>query len=401
MKKLLMLSALMLSFAASANDAELIKQGEYLTRMGDCASCHTINDAKPFAGGNALPTPFGVIYSPNITPDETGIAAWSFDDFYRALHDGRGIKGQPLYPAFSYTSFTKVTQADAKAIFAYLQSLKPIKQQNKEPKMDFPYNVRSLLHGWRTLYFTAGEFKPDAKQSEQWNRGAYLVEGLGHCNECHSPRNALGAVNKSEMLAGGHIPMQGWYAPSLSMQKGGGLEGWTRDDLKQLLKTGLSDKGGVIGPMADVVRNSTQYMTDADLEAVAVYLESLSAPQVVAKPATKQASDYAQGKKLYASHCSDCHGEKGEGVKGIYPTLAGNNTVTGLDGVNAIRSVLLGGFPPATQSNPEPYSMPPFAGGLSNAEVAAVVNYIRQSWGNMATEVEAATVNEMRAKTVR
>lgn len=382
-------------------DEDLVKKGEYLARMGDCASCHTVNESKPFAGGNAIPTPFGVLYSTNLTPDETGIGGWRFEDFYRALHLGKNRQGQPYYPAFPYTSFTKVTQDDAKAIFAYLQAQKPIKQPNKNPKMDFPFSERVLLNGWRWLYFSEQEFQPDPKQSAQWNRGAYLVEGLGHCNECHSTRNALGAVKRSGWLAGGHIPMQGWYAPSLSMKDGGGLAGWTRAEVKQLLKTGFSAKGSVIGPMADVVRNSTQYMNDEDLEAVALYLESLPAAPVEPVHEQPKAADYAQGKAIYEDHCQDCHGQQGEGVAGIYPSLVHNQTVVGLDGVNAMRSVLLGGFPPATQGHPEPYSMPPFAKQLSNADIAAVVNYIRQSWGNNASAVQAEAVNQMRSKTLR
>lgn len=396
MKKMLIIGLFSLAATAQASDVDTIRKGEYLARMGDCASCHTIDEAKPYAGGNALPTPFGVIYSPNITSDESGIGDWSFEEFYQALHEGLDRNGYPLYPAFSYTSFTKVSKDDARAIFAYLQSLEPIRQPNKKAEMFFPYNIRSLLHAWRTMYFTAGEFKPDPNQSERWNRGAYLVEGLGHCNECHSTRNALGAVNKSELLAGNLIPMQGWYAPGLSTKTGGDLEGWTRDDLKQLLKTGTSRKGGVIGPMADVVRNSTQFMTEEDLDAVVDYLQSIPAPRLKPEKTTTQAADFAHGRKLYQAHCTDCHGDDGEGVSDVYPPLAGNTTVTGLDGVNAIRSVLLGGFPPATQGNPEPYSMPPYAGSLNDAEVAAVVNYIRQSWGNAATAVNAGKVNELR-----
>ncbi len=385
--------------AAATSDADLIAKGKYLTRAGDCVSCHTVMGGQPFAGGHALETPFGTIYSPNITPDDkTGIGTWTFKDFWMALHYGKGENGKLLYPAFSYTSFTNVTMEDAKAIYAYLQSLPPVRQENKPHELNFPYNVRKLLVAWRALYFTPGVYEPNPKKSDEWNRGAYLVQGLGHCNECHTSRNFLGAMNEDTPLAGGELPMHGWYAPNLSMKEGGGLEGWTTEDLVELLKTGFSDKGGVFGPMADVVRNSTQYMTRDDLRAIATYLKSLPAPAKKQPTAKKKAANYDAGKAIYAKQCDGCHGKDGKGNYGVYPPLANNSTVTEPSGINAIRSVLLGGFPPATKGNPFPYSMPPFAGDMSNEDVAAVVNYIRQSWGNDAVAVTAKDVAKSRSK---
>ena len=378
-------------------DPAVIAQGQYLAHVGNCISCHTLG-GKTFAGGRALPTPFGTIYSPNITPDEiTGIGNWSFDEFWQALHNGVGHEGQLLYPVFSYTSYTKVTRDDAFALYAYLNTVPAIHQPNKEHGFGFPYNIRSTLYVWRSLYFKAGEYQPDPAQSEQWNRGAYLVQGLGHCNECHTTRNALGAMDQKNQLSGGQIPIQGWYAPNLSMQKGGDLEGWSVEDMMQLLRTGISAKGGALGPMAEVVRNSTQYYSDDDLKAVALYLNSLPAPQAKPAIAVVKASDYVVGQKLYQDNCASCHGEQGQGELGIYPTLAGNPTVTEPTGVNATRSVLLGGFSPATIANPEPYSMPPFAGQFNSEEVAAVVNYIRQSFGNQANPVDVPFVAKQRA----
>lgn len=396
------LFACFISMGSWANAAEsktdFIKKGEYLTRVGDCVACHTVSEQKLFAGGHAMRTPFGTIYTPNITPDEkTGIGQWTFEHFWQALHHGKGYRGELLYPAFSYTSYTKVTREDALAIYTYLQSVPAINQKNRTHNLTFPFNIRSLLYAWRLLYFTPGEYQPDNSQTDEWNRGAYLVEGLGHCNECHTTRNALGAMNQKTSLAGGQIPIQGWYAPNLSTQTGGGLEGWSQKDVVALLKTGLSEKGGAIGPMADVVRNSTQYMTDTDLNAVAVYLASLPAPAVSSNQPLVEARDYALGQEIYTQHCDSCHGQQGQGVKGIYPVLAGNPTVTEPTGINAIRSVLLGGFSVATKDNPEPYSMPPFAAQLNSKDVAAVVNYIRQSWGNNATPVLATEVAKARS----
>jgi mono/diheme cytochrome c family protein len=384
--------------AAAVHDPARIAQGEYLATVGDCAACHTEQGGVRYAGGRSLETPFGDVPAPNLTPDpDTGLGQWTFDDFWQALHNGSGRHGELLYPVFSYTSFTKVTRADALAIFAYLKSLPPTKQQATPLGLNFPYNVRSSLLAWRAMYFKPGVFKPDPEQSAAWNRGAYLVEGLGHCNECHAPRNALGATPKNGQLTGGQIPQMHWYAPDLSTRRGGGLDGWSGRDIIDLLKRGQSAKGAAFGPMAEVVHNSIQYLNDDDLSAMAVYLQSLPprAAQVsVVVPMT--AESHAQGEAIYAAQCTQCHGSDGAGVAGIYPPLNGNTSVNEPSGINAIRSVLLGGFPPVTTGNPQPYSMPPFARQLSNDEIAAVVSYTRQSWSNRASAVSEDQVSNLR-----
>ncbi len=375
---------------ATLKDPALIAKGEYLATVGDCASCHTERAGVRYAGGRVLPTPFGNISAPNITPDrETGLGGWSFEDFWQALHSGKGRHGELLYPVFSYTSFTKVTRDDALAIFAYLQSLPATHQPAKPMGLGFPYSVRNSLKAWRALYFQEGEFQPDPAKPDAWNRGAYLVQGLGHCNECHAPRDSLGGSQNKPSLAGGQIPVQNWYAPDLSTQANGGLEGWSEQDIIDLLKTGQSARGAAFGPMAEVVLQSTQHMRDEDLRAIATYLQSL--PARVAMPEEKSQLDtkpiLVQGAKVYAERCADCHGKDGNGVPGIYPPLNGNTSVNEPSGINAIRVVLLGGFPPVTKGNPRPYSMPPFAQQLSDSDVAAVVTYIRQSWSNHASLV--------------
>jgi mono/diheme cytochrome c family protein len=383
--------------AAALRDPALIARGEYLATLGDCAACHTAQGGQRYAGGRSLGTPFGDVPAPNITPDpDTGIGAWSFDDFWRALHEGKGRQGELLYPVFSYTSFTKVSRDDALAIFAYLKSLPPVQRPDAELGLDFPYNVRSSLLAWRALYFKPGEFKPDPAKSPAWNRGAYLVQGLGHCNECHTTRDSLGGIEPDRHLTGGQIPQLGWYAPDLSTQAGGGLDGWRAQDIVDLLKTGQSAKGTAFGPMADVVRLSTQHMSDADLQAVATYLQSLPPRAQPASAPFARAASHEHGGQLYAQRCADCHGKDGRGVAGVYPPLDGNTSVTEPTGINAIRSVLLGGFAPATAGNPQPYSMPPFAQSLSDADVAAVVGYIRQSWSNRAAAVQPADVGNYR-----
>ncbi|WP_199100458.1 cytochrome c [Dyella sp. ASV21] len=376
--------------AATLKDPTLIARGEYLATVGDCASCHTTQGGARYAGGRVLATPFGNVPAPNLTPDrDTGLGEWSFEDFWQALHSGIGRHGELLYPVFSYTSFTKVTHDDALAIFAYLQSLPPVHQPSKPLGLDFPYSVRNGLKAWRALYFREGTYQADANRSAEWNRGAYLVQGLGHCNECHAPRDALGGSQSNPALVGGQIPAQNWYAPDLSMQANGGLAGWSQQDIVALLKTGQSSRGTAFGPMAEVVAQSTQHMHEDDLRAIAIYLQSLpprAAPKADSSPLDTK-TVLVRGAQVYVERCADCHGKDGNGVAGIYPPLSGNSSVNEPTGINAIRVVLLGGFPPVTAGNPRPYSMPPFAQQLSDSDVAAVVTYIRRSWSNQASPI--------------
>lgn len=375
---------------ARLQDPALIARGAYLATVGDCAACHTAQGGKPYAGGRALPTPFGEVPAPNLTPDDaTGLGRWSFDAFWRALHEGVGRDGHALYPAFPYTSYTRVSREDAFALFAYLKSLPPVRNQADAPSLRFPYDLRAGLATWRTLYFRPGEFVPDTSQSAEWNRGAYLVQGLGHCNECHVARDNLGGLPSNETLTGGQIPAQNWYAPDLSTRAHGGLEGWSTDDIVTLLRTGQSRKGAAFGPMADVVMQSTQHMHEGDLRAIAVYLQSLPPRPAPAQRGSQMdaTAQLDRGGKLYAQQCASCHGKDGQGVAGVYPPLAGNTSVTEPTGINAIRIVLLGGFAPTTSAHPRPYSMPPFAQQLSDGDVAAVVSYVRHAWSNNAAPV--------------
>ena len=394
------------SAAARADDKALIAKGEYLARAGDCIACHTNPGGGLFAGGRAMPTPFGTIYSSNITPDpETGIGSWSADDFYGAMHTGRFPDGGLIYPAMPFGSYTKVTRADSDAIFAYLRSVPPLHHPNRPHDLDFPYNNRSLILGWRTLFFDEGEYVPDTTKSAEWNRGAYLVQGLGHCAMCHSPINALGGNSQSEAFEGGLIPMQNWYAPSLTSNKEAGLGDWSLDEIVQLLRTGISDRGAVYGPMAEVTFNSLQYLSDADVRAMAIFLQSLgqgSPPgtETSALPASESSLLLAFGETVYKTHCASCHAADGRGMPPEYPPLAGNPSIQMQSAVNPIRMVLNGGFPPGTIGNPMPYGMPPFAQSLSDDEVAAVVTYIRAAWGNRGAAVSARDANQLRTAPV-
>lgn len=395
-------TAIRASESVAANDPALIARGEYLARAGDCIACHTAPEGKVFAGGRAMPTPFGTLYTSNITPDrDTGIGRWSADDFYRTMHEGRFPDGGLLYPAMPFASYTKVSRQDSDAIYAYLLRIEPVSQKNREHELQFPYNNRSLVLGWRTLFFTEGAFKPDAQKSDEWNRGAYLVEGLGHCGMCHTPINALGGNSEADAFKGGLIPMQDWYAPSLTSNKEAGLGTWSIQDITDLLQKGVSARGVVYGPMADVVYNSLQYLSHADIRAMAVYLKSIAQdspkPVVSRLPHAESSLLVSLGKSVYESDCASCHGLRGEGKPPHYPPLAGNQSIQMDSAVNAIRMVLNGGYPPGTSGNPMPHGMPPFSVSLSDDEVAAVVSYIRTSWGNTGAPVSAAEANQLRA----
>ena len=391
---------------AAPDGASLLANGEYLARAGDCIACHTAPEGKLFAGGLAMKTPFGTLYTSNITPDpQTGIGTWTSDQFYSTMHNGRFPDGGLLYPAMPFASYTKVTRADSDAIYAYLKSIAPVRQPNRPHDLRFPYSNRSLIIGWRTLFFTEGEYKPDPSKSADWNRGAYLVEGLGHCGMCHTAINALGGSSDSQAFEGGLIPMQNWYAPSLTSNKEAGLGDWSIQEISDLLRTGTSSRGAVYGPMAEVVYNSLQYLSDDDTRAMAVYLKSLTQGTSPEKPSTPLPSAESSlllslGRTIYDRQCALCHGAVGQGMPPDYPPLAGNPSIQMSSAVNAIRMVLNGGYPPGTAGNPRPFGMPPFAQRLSDDEVAAVVTYIRTSWGNRGEPVSARQANELRSATL-
>jgi mono/diheme cytochrome c family protein len=375
--------------AASSASTDM-GRGQYLVAAGDCIACHTAIGGAPFAGGRAIETPFGTVYASNITPDvATGIGGWSRDDFWRALHEGRSKDGRLLYPAFPYPNFTQVTRDDADAMFDYLRTLPPVAQANTPHALRFPYKTQAALTAWRVLFFRPGEFKPEPARSAEWNRGAYLVRGLGHCDACHTGRNVFGAVSHKLDLGGGLIPMQKWYAPPL-------VSGWDADSIAALLTTGISPRGMAMGPMAEVVYRSTQNLSPADARAIAAYLQSLTLQAPQGEATVPQGSIMARGAGLYAEHCAECHGDNGEGAFPAYPALARNPSVSAPLAANAIKAVLHGGYAPVTSANPRPYGMPPFFGTLRDADVAAVLTYVRASWGNGGAPVSTLDVERYR-----
>lgn len=369
----------------------LVARGAYLARLGHCAGCHTAPGGADYAGGRALPTPFGNVYGGNLTPDnETGLGRWTADDLWQALHHGRGAGGRRLLPAFPYTAYTHVRREDSDALYAYLRSLPAVRQPNRPHELRFPYNTAWALAAWQWLYF-----KPaDAALQTPLTRGAYLVRGLGHCSACHAPRNGWGA--EAAALSGADMPGQPWHAPSLHPDP---ARPTTAADLVALLRVGMSRHGSAVGPMAAVVFGSTQHWSDEDLEATAGYLLSLPPQRRDAEASGASTSPAAPaiheaGRQVYAEHCADCHGAQGRGVAGVYPPLAGNATVLQPSARNLVQVIQRGSFAPATAGNPRPYGMGPQ--DLSDAEMAAVTTYLRQAWGHRAPAVSEIEVIRLR-----
>ncbi|RON55696.1 c-type cytochrome [Pseudomonas frederiksbergensis] len=400
------------SINAAEVDQNLIKQGEYLARAGDCVACHTAKDGKPFAGGLPMETPIGTIYSTNITPDKTGLGDYSFEDFDKAVRHGVDKNGSTLYPAMPYPSYASVTEPDMQALYAYfMHGVAPVAQENKASDIPWPLSMRWPLMGWRWLFAPAvADYHAAPGADAVVSRGAYLVEGLGHCGACHTPRaltmqeKSLNAGEGSTFLSGS-APLEGWIAKSLRGDHKDGLGSWSEEQLVQFLKTGRSDRSAVFGGMSDVVTHSMQYMTDADLTAIARYLKSLPAndPNDQPHPYDKQVAqalwkgdDSQPGASVYIDNCAACHRTDGHGYTRVFPALAGNPVLQSEDPTSLINIVLKGGTLPATHTAPSTFTMPGFAWRLSDQEVADVVSFIRGSWGNSGSPVKASTVADLR-----
>ncbi|MDP9508936.1 cytochrome c [Pseudomonas protegens] len=415
--KALVIATLALLGSASVSAAEvdqqaLVKQGEYLARAGDCVACHTAKDGQPFAGGLPMETPIGVIYSTNITPDKTGIGDYSFEDFDQAVRHGVAKDGSTLYPAMPFPSYARVSDADMQALYAYfMKGVAPVVRDNQDSDIPWPLSMRWPLSIWRWMFAPSVETPALATGSDPViSRGAYLVEGLGHCGACHTPRaltmqeKALSASEGSDFLSGS-APLEGWIAKSLRGDHKDGLGSWSEEQLVQFLKTGRSDRSAVFGGMSDVVVHSMQYMSEADLTAIARYLKSLPAndpkdqshsyDQQVAEALWK-GDDSQPGAAVYIDNCAACHRTDGQGYTRVFPALAGNPVLQSADATSLIHIVLKGGTLPATHSAPSTFTMPPFAWRLSDQEVADVVNFIRGSWGNQASAVKAGDVAALR-----
>jgi mono/diheme cytochrome c family protein len=382
--------------AGSGQDFSQIERGRYLTAVGDCAACHTKPGGKPFAGGLAIETPFGKVVAPNITPDnETGIGLWSDEDFVRAVSQGIRRDGTHLFPAMPYTFYTQVGRDDVLAIRGYLETVPAISNSVSADQLPFPLSVRADMAAWNALYFKSGEFRPDANKSAEWNRGAYLAEGLMHCGMCHTPKNFAGGDKTGEQLQG--YALQGWFAPDLTTDPRRGLGSWSIDDIVTYLKTGHNRFAAATGPMADEVANSSGAMTDPDLRAVATWLKDQPSPkEAAARPIDADDKAMKLGAAIYADECSACHSPNGTGIAGLFPALAGAPSVQSTDPTSMIRVVLAGAQSVATDSAPTAPAMPTFAWLLNDRQTAAVLTYIRNTWGNAAPEVAVGDVAKRR-----
>ena len=388
--------------------ATQISQGQTLLNLGNCLACHTERGQPLGAGGRAFETPFGSVYSSNLTPHmDQGLGTWQADDFWRALHYGKSKDGRLLTPVFPYKHTTLITRDDSDAMFAALKTLQPETTQKPIPKVSeslaWPYNSAVAIAIWRSLFFSSGTYKPQDSKSNEWNRGAYLAQGLGHCAACHSPRNAWGASGEVNDFSGGLMPLVNWYAPSLMSAQETGLAQQSISEIVLLLKSGQNATAVASGPMAEVVQHSMQHWPEADLLALATYLkeqaQTNSVSVITNKPSiTKSPGNFLNlGAKIYEQHCEQCHQSQGQGVTHAYPALAQNRAVLLSDPTNLVQAVLYGGYPAATTHNPRPFGMPPFVLTLEDREIAAVLTHLRSQWGNQAAEVTPLQVNRIRA----
>jgi mono/diheme cytochrome c family protein len=402
--KQLAAGALLLALGSTAGQAQysdqqdftFIERGRYLAHVGDCFACHTSPGGKPFAGGRPIETPFGKLVSPNITPDQqTGIGSWSAEKFYRSMHDG--VSGdEHLYPAMPYPYYTKASREDVLAIRAYLGTVEPVTNSVTSNQLPFPFDVRASMVGWNTLFFKSGEWQTRTDKSAEWNRGGYLVEGLGHCGACHTPKNTLGGDENSRHLQG--YQLQGWFASDITNNAHTGLGSWSVDDIVEYLKTGTNAYATAAGPMAEEVMDSTSYLTLADLRAIATYLKDQPGATNDEKPAALANDDPRMrvGLAIYQDQCAACHTFSGSGISRLFPSLKGSPSVQSAHADSVVQVILNGTQAVATHYAPTGPAMPAFAWKLSDDQVAAVATFVRNAWGNTAAPVSAGDVKHAR-----
>ncbi|MET4186611.1 mono/diheme cytochrome c family protein [Bradyrhizobium sp. JR7.2] len=397
---LLSASAVCRAYAGSANMQEFtqIERGRYLSILSYCAGCHTVPGGKPFSGGRPIETPFGNIVSPNLTPDlDTGIGAWSDDQVDVAVRKGIGRTGAHLYPAMPYNAYTRLSRDDVMAIRAYLNSLEAVRSSRNANTLPFPFNIRSAMIVWNALYFTPGEYKPDPTKSGEWNRGKFIVDGPAHCGACHTPKTLLGGDRTDQYLQGANL--QGWSAPDITNNRRTGLGSWTAEDVALYLKTGHNRTTAATGPMAEAIELSTSKMRDEDTRAIATYLKSLPGNADEATLAPMDTNIMAAGGAIYRDQCSACHGIEGKGVPHLFPALAESTMARSNDPTTAIRIVLRGARSVGTIAEPTAPGMPSYGWQLDDREIAAVLSYIRNSWGGATTPIDAKDVTRVRSDT--
>ncbi len=392
---------------APAN-ASLVARGEYLARAADCAACHTVRGGKPFAGGLAFTLPFGKLWSSNITADKvTGIGNWSDDDFVRALHEGIRKDGQRLYPAFPYTSYTALSRSDALAIKAYLFSLPSVRQETPKPALGFPFNQRWAMGFWNAAFFKSERFAADPKRSARWNQGAYLATALGHCNECHTPRNLGFALDHGEELGG--TLLEGWRAVNITADPKFGIGAWSDDEVANYLVDGHADgRGSAAGPMGEAVENSLQYLDPADARALVAYLRTVgprSGPNPIdvdhrptlATSSTRsmpaRMKSEGEGFALFAGACASCHAWDGSGRQSGYASLVGSSSVNDPSGASVTKVILKG---VDMHIHGRAVFMPAFGNAYSDDEIAALANYVIGQYGSKTGQVSALIVSKQR-----
>jgi mono/diheme cytochrome c family protein len=367
------------SAAAQQND-EQIARGETLALAGNCASCHTAPDGEPYAGGLPIDSPFGLLYSSNITPHETGIGNYTRDEFFASMRQGTNADGEPMYPAHPYPFYTKMTDEDVDALWAFLQTVEPVENEVEVVALPFPFNVRTGLQAWQAATFEPGRFEPDDSKSEQWNRGAYLVNAVTHCGACHTPRNAIYATEDEYHLEGAVI--RGWYAPDISMGDSSAIDGWSEDELVHFLREGESfDLETSYGPMDTVVHGGLSKIPEDAVRAIAVYLQDVepAEPKEVDLDVPNEFARVGNGERLFVTNCSGCHLRSGEGKPGAAPTLDDNESITTPEPNNPIMT-MLNGLPPDEAWG----GMPSYLNILNNNEIAQITNYVRTAWSNQA-----------------
>jgi mono/diheme cytochrome c family protein len=398
MMRALLIALLLTATAAHADQDGFVdfERGRALVAAGDCVACHTATGQAPFAGGRAIETPFGVINSANLTTDAaTGIGGWTEDEFARAMQHGIGKGGRHLYPAFPYPFYTRVSRDDLGAIFTYLRTLPPVRNPVKRSTLPFPLNIRFAMTGWNLLFFTPGEWRPDPARSDAFNRGAYLVEGLGHCGACHTPMNMLGGSKASVAYQGNQL--QNWWAPNITNDPIAGIGAWSVDEIAEYLRTGRNARSAATGPMAEVVEQSTAHMRNDDLLAMATDLKERGAAGPSSRTPIGANDPVMQaGRAIYVDTCQACHAARGEGVDRLFPRLAGSASVQQSDVTTLARVLITGTRAAGTAAAPTAPAMPSFGWRLGDAQAAAVLTYIRNAWGNAAPAVSAGDIDRVR-----
>ncbi len=399
MTRLARMAALLAGLAplpALAAPGDTLARGQYLARMADCAACHMGQDGT-LSGGRAFRTPFGTIYGSNITPDpDHGIGAYSDDEWVAALQQGVGRGGKHLYPAMPYVAYTEMSRDDALAIKTYLMTLPSSAAVTPEPKMRFPFNIRFLIVIWNYFYNPDKRFAPDASRDAAWNRGAYLAEALGHCQQCHTPRNFLQGLKTGQAYAG--ALQQGWIAYNITGDTQSGIGAWSESDIATYLATGHADGHGTAsGPMAEAVTYSLRYLTQEDAQALAHYVKSVAPIRTAVLPAATHVAEDALGARIYEGACASCHRLNGTGAGSAAASLAGDRTASDPGGTNLVQIVLRGGRLGTTLGD---QVMPGFADGYTDAELAAVANYTIAHFGQRQGQVTPASVAKARGPVV-